>query len=127
MAKSEIWYRRSYKENDEGFKKERDLIMGFEWARDHDSLPDADNLGATHVLLMEWEMSDPNKLFELFQGETWSPDGEARPIIRRLGLRHTSISVGDVIVIVADSGERKTLIVDNLGFVDIRTGQQYDE
>ena len=30
------------------------------------------------------------------QGENWSPKGEARPLIEKLGLQHTSMSVGDV-------------------------------
>lgn len=30
------------------------------------------------------------------QGEVWSPNGEARPLIRRAGLHHTSMSVGDI-------------------------------
>jgi hypothetical protein len=29
------------------------------------------------------------------QGENWSPNGEARPLIKMLGLKHTSMSVGD--------------------------------
>jgi hypothetical protein len=32
-----------------------------------------------------------------FQGENWSPNGEARDLILAKGLRHTSMSVGDVI------------------------------
>ena len=31
------------------------------------------------------------------QGENWSPRGEARPLIARLGLGHTSLSLGDVV------------------------------
>jgi hypothetical protein len=31
------------------------------------------------------------------QAENWSPNGEARPLLKRLGLTHTSMSVGDVI------------------------------
>lgn len=33
------------------------------------------------------------------QGENWSPNGEARDLIRSLGLHHTSMSVGDVLVV----------------------------
>ena len=33
------------------------------------------------------------------QGEYWSPNGEARDLIRKLGLCHTSFSAGDVIQI----------------------------
>jgi hypothetical protein len=31
------------------------------------------------------------------QGDIWSPRGEARPIIKELGIHHTSMSVGDLI------------------------------
>jgi hypothetical protein len=39
-------------------------------------------------------------LFDIYlvmQGETWSPEGEARELILRSGLKHTSMSVGDLI------------------------------
>ena len=32
------------------------------------------------------------------QGENWSPNGEARPLIAQLDLSHTSMSIGDVAV-----------------------------
>jgi hypothetical protein len=35
--------------------------------------------------------------FWQMQGENWSPNGEARPLIQSLGLSHTSMMVGDVI------------------------------
>ena len=37
-------------------------------------------------------------VFRHMQGEVWSPNGEARDLIRSLGLCHTSMSVGDVVV-----------------------------
>lgn len=39
------------------------------------------------------------KLFWEFQGENWSPFGEANNLIKSKGLFHTSMSVGDVIKI----------------------------
>jgi len=47
------------------------------------------------------------------QGEIWSPEGEARPIIRELNLKHTSMSVGDVI---RDDHTGVYYIVDVMGF-----------
>lgn len=38
----------------------------------------------------------PDDVFMKMQGENWSPKGEARDLIRALGLRHTSMSVGDI-------------------------------
>lgn len=35
----------------------------------------------------------------LMQGENWSPNGEARDLIRSLGLCHTSFMAGDVVQI----------------------------
>jgi len=37
-------------------------------------------------------------VYSKMQGERWSPRGEARPLIKALGLSHTSMSVGDVIL-----------------------------
>lgn len=36
-------------------------------------------------------------VYLMMQGDMWSPNGEARPIIIDLGLTHTSMSMGDVI------------------------------
>lgn len=47
------------------------------------------------VAVVEAENNDD--VFYKMQGEVWSPLGEARPLIRALGLRHTSMSVGDVV------------------------------
>lgn len=85
--------------------------------------PDAGNLSATHIHLMDVELpvepghaGDDSSLEQLFhdmQGEIWSPNGEARGLIERKGLRHTSMSVGDVVEIPA-AGE--TWVVAAFGF-----------
>jgi len=36
-------------------------------------------------------------VFAMMQGESWSPTGEARSHIERLGLTHTSMSAGDIV------------------------------
>jgi hypothetical protein len=36
-------------------------------------------------------------IYNHFQAENWSPNGEAQPLIAGLGLGHTSMSIGDVI------------------------------
>lgn len=36
-------------------------------------------------------------LFRAFQGEIWSPNGEANPLIASVGTDHTSMSVGDCV------------------------------
>lgn len=40
---------------------------------------------------------DLDDVYSKMQGERWSPNGEARPLIEALGLTHTSMSAGDVI------------------------------
>jgi len=39
-----------------------------------------------------------DKVFSRMQGDVWSPCGEAMDLILALGLQHTSMSVGDIIV-----------------------------
>ena|SRR5262245_17599010 len=60
-------------------------------------LPDPNKLSETHVHLKTIECSGPNAAFSMMQGENWSPNGEARELIRAKGLSHTSMSVGDVL------------------------------
>ena len=68
-------------------------------------MPDPANLAATHVELMTFGMADDgkgqllNNVYRNMQGEVWSPHGEARELIKSKGLDHTSMSMGDVIVV----------------------------
>ena len=55
------------------------------------------SLRSTHVLLCEVEADGLDEAWRQMQAEHWSPNGEARPLLERLGLTHTSMSVGDVI------------------------------
>jgi hypothetical protein len=43
------------------------------------------------------QFSSVDQVFWHMQGENWCPYGEARYMIRSLGLRHTSMSVGDLV------------------------------
>ena len=54
-------------------------------------------LGYTHVFVREVEAPSPEAAWREMQGENWSPNGEARALIKGLGLHHTSMSVGDVL------------------------------
>jgi hypothetical protein len=94
MQKFEVWYMKP-----EWF---RDGIMGDE--------PNAWDLAKTHVHLKDVEVpkgknvgAEVEAVWVMMQGENWSPNGEARPLIEAKGLRHTSMSVGDVLVDV-DTG-----------------------
>ena len=54
-------------------------------------------LRSTHARLSEIEADSLDDAWRQMQGENWSPNGEARPLLKRLGLSHTSMSVGDVV------------------------------
>jgi len=89
----------------------RDLGMGSEFLLKHNiPLPDPRNLKKTHTQLGTISERNTDRIFEMMQGENWSPGGEARSLIRRLGLVHTSMSVGDVIAL-----GNKYFMVDRLG------------
>lgn len=60
-------------------------------------------MGLTHKAVCHFyidEHKSPTILdytFQWMQGENWSPNGEANDHIRSLDLRHTSMSVGDIV------------------------------
>lgn len=56
------------------------------------------NLSETHVFLKEVETDGLGAVYGAMQGEVWSPNGEARELIRSKGLEHTSMCIGDVAV-----------------------------
>jgi hypothetical protein len=78
--------------------------------------PDPTNLDRTHVHLKDLDAGEPvdhrdveadtklalEHIFHQMQGEVWSSgsphQAEAQALIRSKGLRHTSMSMGDVIV-----------------------------
>lgn len=55
--------------------------------------------GITHALIGAIEGTDKESIYWAMQGEEWSPDGEANDLIEASGTQHTSMSVGDVILI----------------------------
>jgi hypothetical protein len=59
--------------------------------------PTIADLNTTHTQLLRIERPSLEEVFHYLQGEVWSPNGEARSLIQRLGLAHTSMSVGDVV------------------------------
>ena len=58
---------------------------------------DVDRIDETHVFVREVEAETPGDAYCQMQGENWSPNGEARPLIESLGIYHTSMSVGDIL------------------------------
>jgi hypothetical protein len=51
----------------------------------------------THAPVRQVEAENLDQVYHVQQAEVWSPNGEARDLIRGLGLQHTSMSVGDII------------------------------
>lgn len=90
----------------------RDGIMGYKWVEKRGCVPKPVALGDTHIYLTQKEARDLEDLFFQMQGEQWSPNGEARDLIKSRGLAHTSMSVGDIAVDI----DGKCWMVDMVGF-----------
>jgi len=115
-GKSKIWYAKH--------DPQRDLMFGYNYVQKHpddvypvvrDLFTDVSrHIGITHVLLGTMQRTDLGTIYEDLQGEKWSPNGEARSLLTRLGLKHTTMSVGDII----QQGNR-FYFVDRMGFKQI--------
>jgi hypothetical protein len=87
--------------------------MGYEWLRGKSLLPNPVDLVKTHVFLRLIEARNLEDVYFKMQGDSWSPTGEAREFVARKGLRHTSMSVGDIAVDHTTGG---AFILDRIGF-----------
>ena len=108
------------------FYSGRNLMMGWDFVQKNCSLMAEDimngNIASTHQLIAVIPMEIVNnsmvdsleKVYNYMQGHNWSPNGEARELVRALGLSHTSMSMGDIIQV----GEMYW-IVDTFGFVQV--------
>lgn len=95
-----------------------DLLMGWDWLSEKrpeiiESIKSGD-LSKTHSFIGVVHVTDLEKIFDMFQGEAWSPNGEAREIIERASVRHTSMSVGDIVKI-----KGKMYFCDSCGWKEI--------
>ena len=88
-------------------------VMGYDWLRGKNLLPDSADLSKTHVFLKLVEARNPEDAYFQMQGESWSPTGEAREFVARKGVQHTSMSVGDIVL---DHASRGAFILDRMGF-----------
>ena len=107
-GKTQIWYCK-----DTHF---RDFSMGPEFVIQK-GLLSLEALSATHVLVGTLNETDPEQIFMLMQGESWSPHGEARGMIERLET-HTSMSVGDIVISDAP------YMVDRMGFFNLKSNKR---
>jgi hypothetical protein len=80
-----------------------------------EEIPTREALEKTHTFVARL-FGDLDTVFTQMQGEVWSPEGEARPLIEALGLRHTSMSVGDVAL---DPVTGEVFVCDMTGWKDV--------
>lgn len=76
-----------------------------------------ENLHTTHKFVRNCPAKSLDDCFFKSQGEYWSPNGEANSLIDSLGLKHTSMSVGDVIQNLKNN---RYYEVDNVGFRQLK-------
>jgi hypothetical protein len=77
--------------------------------------PDVVDL-AEYQFLTTVSAFDEEEVFGIMQAHVWSPNGMMNPFIAGLGLHHTSMSVGDIVLDLTDKVYR---IVDSIGFKEI--------
>lgn len=103
---TEVWYMKSW------FFKAG--ILGHAYLAAEGMLPDPDDLSKTHAKICSMTEHNPENVFAAMQGEVWNKDGHANDNLARHGVRHSSMSIGDVIVI-----NGKTYMVDMVGFTEL--------
>jgi len=99
-------------------EKRQDMVMGYRWCKGRNLLPTWENLEDSHAFILDVDAYDPEQVWVAMQGENWSPNGEARPLIEELGLWHTSMSVGDILV-ERDGPWDVMYMVDGIGFKQV--------
>ena len=87
--------------------------MGYDWLKNNNLLPDPGDLTKTHVFVKLIEARNLDQVYFKMQGEDWSPTGEAREFVASIGVKHTSMSVGDIAL---DHSSRVAFILDRMGF-----------
>ena len=111
----EVWYYKSLMTAD---CPSRDYGLGYEFCLKRGTVPDVNNLEATHAKIGSVVAKDFNYIYDVLQGMYWSPYGEAKNVILDAGAKHTSMSMGDVIKVGDD-----VYMVDEVGFRNLRTGE----
>lgn len=106
-GQTEIWYM-----HPDSFRK---LSMGPKFLEKQGEMPTVRDIIDTHILLGHIKETNLDKIYKIMQGEFWSPRGEARSLLRKMGLQHTSMSVGDII-----KSKGKYYMVDNSGFYPLK-------
>lgn len=96
-----------------------EMMKGYENLKKSNTLPDLNNLEATHVHIGSVAETDPEKIFSLMQAEAWSPQDQARNMIEIAGVGHTSMTTGDIII-----SQKNVSMFDKKGFVNLQSGDK---
>ena len=80
---------------------------------------DRRKLHITHTFVGNVIAPSMDEVFRRMQGDVWSPQGEAVPVIEQLELNHTSMSVGDVIVLYGGSNTNRYFVCAPFGWEEI--------
>lgn len=119
---TEIWYIKDTEDGEKWFLK-----IGYEVKEEKDIASQLDiktimeSLEKSHTLLGKIKEDSPDKIDKLYwilQGEVWSPNGEANSLIRDSNARHTSMMIGDIIVMHTKQNTKKVFILANEGWYD---------
>lgn len=121
----EIWFTKS--------DEFRDFSMGLNFLKKYSKkkIPyRVEDLPKTHIKLGSMtgnpSLNSEDQIESIYmalQGDMWSPNGEARNLIRGLGLSHTSMSVGDIIV----TNDGKLYFIDSFGYKELHPIDMYEE
>jgi hypothetical protein len=90
-----------------------DGIKGYDWLQQHKRMPDVADLTASHVHLVTIDAGALEEVYFKMQGEDWSANVEARELVHRKGVRHTSMAVGDIAI---DHDSNFAYLLDRAGF-----------
>jgi len=111
QGQTKIWYVKS--------EHTRDYMFGLDFITSKlgKEVPSSKNIEETYMLLGSIKERELNSIYQLLQGEVWSPNGEARNLITTLDLSHTSMSIGDIVEI-----DGNLYFVDRYGFKKLTNG-----
>lgn len=107
---TEIWY------TNDTLPEAKYFRIGSEAFTEEDAqIPTLATLDQTHIKLGDIAETNLDQIYYLLQAPIWSPNGEAREFIKsKSEVFHTSMSVGDIVVLEGD-----LFMVDTFGFSKI--------
>jgi hypothetical protein len=88
-----------------------DGIKGYAWLKQCNLVPDPADLTKSHAFLQLIDATSPEDVY--FRMQDGSPERASRALIAGQGLRHTSMSVGDIVI---DHDSHVVYLLDRMGF-----------